>query len=236
MMAALNRLLAHAPNDGQNWLPRRAAQALTEVVNRLDAGSDTDKEAAQTLLTWTQARSVVIPVYGRLWMPAPLPCTQWQLLVRKTMLLTASGGTHLTVKIGPHCSPLITGIIGPQDCLLYTVRHPVETVIQLTASQVDGMRPVEAVHFVGTALRHARRVLASLTSAAFVVRLEDLVSTPAAVLAQAEQSARLEFIEWPAHVLKQLPTDIRCAPNLSHPAVKGHGETLATLASQWGYA
>ncbi|MCG7210152.1 hypothetical protein [Streptomyces arenae] len=236
MIAALNRLLAHAPDDGQNWLPRRAAQALTEVVSRLDAGSDTGKEAARALLASAQARSVTIPVYGRLWMPAPLPRTRWQLLVRKAMLLTAADGTHLAVKIGPHCSPLVTGILSPQDCLLYAVRHPAETVIQLTASQVDGMRPAEAVHFVSTALAHARRVLSSLNASAFVIRLEALVSAPTAVLSQAEQSTRLKPIQWPAHALQHLPTDIRCVPDLTHQAVQGHGETLTALASQWGYA
>ncbi|MGW1616233.1 hypothetical protein ACWCQZ_43655 [Streptomyces sp. NPDC002285] len=234
-VAAVNRLLAHAPNDEQMWLPRRAAQALTEVVSRLRAGSANDGKAADALLTWTQARPIMIPVYGRLWMPTPLPRARWQSLIRNTMLLTASGGSHLAVKIGPHCSPLITSMIGPQDCLLYTVRHPVETVLQLTASQVDGMRPEEAVHFVDTTLRHARRVLASLNAPALIVRLEELVSSPAHVLAQVEQTARLPLIEWPSQVLKELPADIRCTPDLEHPVVQSHGGGFPALAADWGY-
>ncbi len=236
MVAAVNRLLAHAPSDGEAWLPRRAAQALTDVVGRLRAGSAADREAADALLAWTQARSVLIPVYGRLWMPVPLPRARWQLLIRRAMLMTASDGSHLAVKIGPHFSPLVTRVIGPQDCLLYAIRHPAETVIQLTASQVDGMRPAEAVHFVDVTLRHARRVLASLNAAALVVRLEELVCSPVHVLRKVEQTARLPLIEWPPQVLKELPADIRFAPDVDHPVVPGHGDGLATLASHWGYA
>ncbi|MFD5575051.1 hypothetical protein [Streptomyces cadmiisoli] len=236
MTAAVNRLLAHAPNDDHNWLPRRAAQALTDVIARLDAGSAADRAAASDLLSRTRARSVTIPVYGRLWVPDPLPRRHWQRLIRETMLLTASGGSHLAVKIGPHVSRLVAGVLGPEDCLLFAVRHPVETAVQLAASRVDGMRPDEAVQYVDVALRHARHVLTGLDTRVDPVRLEELAHSPESTLARVEEIARLPRVAWPPHVLEALPHDVGRAPDLDHPLARAHGADLTALASQWGYA
>ncbi|MFI2346445.1 hypothetical protein ACH492_05170 [Streptomyces sp. NPDC019443] len=236
MIADLTQLLAHSPCDGQTWLPRRAAQALTDFTNRLAATSDAGRHAAASLKEATGAQSVTIPVYGHLLMPRPLPRPRWQSLVRQSLLMLAGDASHLIVKVGPHIARLITDILQPEDCLLYAMRHPVETVIGLATSQVDGMRPAEAVHFVETSLIHARTVLAAVSASTHVVQLEQLVSTPDTVLEEVARTAQLPGADWQGHARDTLPQDIECIPRWEHPHCRGYQDRLAALASAWNYA
>lgn len=236
VIASLLQLLAHAPCEDQTWLPRRAAQAMTDFVDRLAATSEAGREAAAVLVRATAAQSITIPVYGRLLMPSPLPRSRWRPLARQVLLHTAIDRSHAAVKIGPHTARLITDVLEPGDCLLYAVRHPVETVIGLAKSKVDGMRPEEAVHYVDMSLRHARTVLIGTAAATVVIQLEQLVSEPDAVLSEVARTAELPHDDWLAQARATLPTDVDCIPRWEHPHARGHLDQLTALAADWGYA
>ena len=185
--------MVHAPSDCEAWLPRRAAQALTNVVNRLDAASDCGRSASAELTNAVQAIFIDIPVYGRLLLPAEFPLAHWGFLLRRALCSAAAltGGTQLALKTGAYAAPIVCSLLEPADSLIYTVRHPAETVIGLTESVVDGMRPAEAVDYVDLHLRQAKRVLAAAKCPTLVIRLENLVSCTDAVLTELAITTKL---------------------------------------------
>ena len=230
--------MVHAPSDVEAWLPRRAAQALTNVVNRLEAASDWGRSASAELTNAVQATFIDIPVYGRLLLPAEFPLAHWGFLLRRALCSAAglTGETQLALKTGAYAAPVVCSLLEPADSLIYTVRHPAETVIGLTESVVDGMRPTEAVDYVDLHLRQAKRVLAAAECPTLVIRLEDLVSCTDAVLTELAITTKLsDEARWRRAAQAVPPVDINCSPRWDHPAVQQHRLALAALANSWGY-
>ena len=119
---------------------------------------------------------------------------------------------------------------------MFAIRHPVETVLTLTDSAVDGMRPAEAVDLVTLQLSHARRLLASCGRRVLVVRLEELVTEPEIVLQGLAEAMGLPFeAGWATTAATMLPSDIRLAPAWNHDHVRMHRRELSDLANAWGY-
>ncbi|MGM1061356.1 hypothetical protein [Saccharothrix sp. Mg75] len=180
-----------------------------------------------------------IPVYGQLMLPAEIPLQQWSSLVRQTLFKAAGldDATHLALKTGPHCAPLALSLLRPADALIYTIRHPAETVIGLTESVVDGMRPAEAVQYVELHLRQAAHLLATSAFPTLLVRLEDLVTQTEVSLAQLVNTTKLSNErDWQQAALAALPNDIYCSPRWDHPTVRPYRTELAALGDAWGYA
>jgi hypothetical protein len=177
-------------------------------------------------------------VYGRLFLPAELSFAEWVPLVRHA-LFTATGVTDevpLALKSGPHAAAVIQSLLRPAGSIIYTVRHPTETVIGLVSSAVDGMRPAEAVDYVAIHLQQARRHLDTVGCKALLVRLEDLVSSTDLVLTELCGVTNLpDEIGWRVKARAGLPTDIICSPRWDHPVVRAHRDQLSVLAKAWGY-
>ena len=238
LIAAIVQLLIHAPYDNKVWLPRRAAQALTDVAHRLEAVGDHGRSAAAELTRLTNAISVDVPVYGRLLLPGQFPLEHWVRFVRQALFSIAlSDRTLLALKTGVCSAPIVFSLLQPAGSLIYTVRHPVESVIGLTESAVDGMRQGEAVDYISIHLRQAKRLLSTAVSPTLLIRLEDLVSQTDSVLTElAVAIGMLDEPDWRQAARAVLPADIHCLPRWDHPAVQSHRQELAMLASSWGYS
>ena len=238
LIAGITQLMVHASCDSEAWLPRRAAQALTDVVHRLDAIDAREGTASAELIEAAQAVLIDIPVYGPLLLPAEFPLAHWGAILRQALCSSAvsANGTHVALKIGACAAPVLRALLGPADSLVYTVRHPAETVIGLTESVIDGMRPVEAVKYVNFSLSQARRMLAATGCPTLVVRLEDLVSRTDIALSELLTTMGLSNEAcWQRAARTALPADVNCSPRWDHPAVRPYRAVLATLAASWGY-
>jgi hypothetical protein len=238
MITAMAQLLVHASSDGEAWLPRRAAQALTDVVYRLDAVGDHGRDASAELIKGAQASTIDIPVYGPLLLPLEISLLDWGRLLHRALYSAAAitDGSQLALKTGTYVGPIVATLLGLDDSLICSVRHPAETVIILTESVVDGMRAEEAVDYISLHLGHAKRLLAAAECPTGVVRLEDLVSSTDAVLSELIEIMRLPDDNcWRQAVRTVLPGDIKCSPRWDHPAVRPYRAALAALANSWGY-
>ncbi len=238
LVAACIRMLLYCPSDGIAWLPRRAAQALTDVVQRFRLAGPAGQTAAGALIQGSSATTVHIAVYGTLLVPEQLPSSHWHELFRAALLACAEppADGHSVFKVGPHLSRAVLPILSSTDVLLYAVRHPVETLITLTESAVDGMRPAEALHYMEICWLQFEHSYDASASPSTVIRLEQLIRQADETLDELISIAELTDDHcWRKTVRQSLPQDIRSAPQWKHPVVAPFKDRLSVLADAWGY-
>lgn len=236
VLTSLHELAIYGDDSADRYLPRRAAQALTDTLDRLQQCGPHGHDVAEGLLRSTAARSVDIPVYGELWLPTPRKRDSWLQLARDMIVeLDPDPGNVTLVKAGFAMSRGLNRILKADDLHVSMVRHPVTLVETLTDSRVDSMRLDEAIALVeqaalgtGEGSHHCNSIME--------VRLEDLCADPFRVLALvAERLGLDESYEWMSHAARTLPSDIRIPDLRRSPRVGGYSPPQSVLAA-WGYA
>lgn len=236
VLTSLHELAIHGDSSSDRYLPRRAAQALTDTLDRLKLCGTHGDQVAEGLLRSTGARSINIPAYGELWLPTPRERDSWLQLARDVLLQLEQDPSKVTlVKAGFSMSRGLDRILKADDLHVRMVRHPVTLVETLTGSEVDSMRLDEAIALVeeaalstGAGSHHCGPIME--------VRLEDLCADPSSILALiAKRLGLAESPEWISHAARTLPSDIRIPDLRRNPRVGGYWPPQSVLAA-WGYA
>lgn len=242
LLGASFSLAIHAASDAPSYLPRRAAQALTDVVARLEELGEPGVQAASRLVRACGATTVTIPVYGELLLPAERSRHWWLTAVRSALVDSVPPEAQLAViKSGPVNPPAMAALLCDSDSHLFVVRHPASLAMGLLASVVDGMRPAEAVDLVDAALRQAKELHAKLDRQTLTVRLEALCSEPEVALGTLADFLRLDAASpggaaWLTAAKAGLPADVGPPPVCDQTALAPHAHQLDELAKDWGYA
>lgn len=213
LLGAAHALTVHADSTSAWYLPRRAAQALTDLVSRLEECGDRGHVAADRLLRASRSRGVTIPVYGELYLPQEQQGAWWRATVRSTILDLAPAEARVVVlKSGAVNPPAVATILDPADRHVHIVRQPSPLVAGLAESVVDGLHPSEARHWVETARESTGVAYAELAITPMVVRLEHLCADPLAVLPSVLSDWCVDDLladeQWIATAASTLPKDV----------------------------